>query len=102
MAPSDAKSGRPSSSAAGRPDRKSTRLNSSHLVISYAVFCLKKKQRHSHRIVAIKRILSFHADSQDTLSRLRREAHAVPNFAHPNFLPTYDVIESHERLPSFS
>src|SRR2546426_6838265 len=28
-----------------RPDRKSTRLNSSHLVISYAVFCLKKKKR---------------------------------------------------------
>src|SRR2546426_9221961 len=26
-------------------DRKSTRLNSSHLVISYAVFCLKKKRR---------------------------------------------------------
>src|SRR5256885_12201209 len=30
---------------AGR-DRKSTRLNSSHLVISYAVFCLKKKKNH--------------------------------------------------------
>src|SRR2546426_6441479 len=29
-----------------REDRKSTRLNSSHLVISYAVFCLKKKKRH--------------------------------------------------------
>src|SRR5688500_20292462 len=29
--------------AAGQQDRKSTRLNSSHLVISYAVFCLKKK-----------------------------------------------------------
>src|SRR5256885_2582241 len=28
-------------------DRKSTRLNSSHLVISYAVFCLKKKKRDS-------------------------------------------------------
>src|SRR5256885_3856531 len=27
-----------------RADRKSTRLNSSHLVISYAVFCLKKKK----------------------------------------------------------
>src|SRR5256885_10934060 len=27
-------------------DRKSTRLNSSHLVISYAVFCLKKKQTY--------------------------------------------------------
>src|SRR5256885_14661646 len=34
--------------AAGQPagqDRKSTRLNSSHLVISYAVFCLKKKKK---------------------------------------------------------
>src|SRR5256885_12291985 len=29
------------------PDRKSTRLNSSHLVISYAVFCLKKKKRYN-------------------------------------------------------
>src|SRR2546426_8354408 len=28
------------------PDRKSTRLNSSHLVISYAVFCLKKKKKY--------------------------------------------------------
>src|SRR5256885_6199834 len=28
-------------------DRKSTRLNSSHLVISYAVFCLKKKKQHN-------------------------------------------------------
>src|SRR3989454_5850318 len=36
--------GLPSSASANtRPDRKSTRLNSSHLVISYAVFCLKKK-----------------------------------------------------------
>src|SRR5256885_9016028 len=30
----------------GRGDRKSTRLNSSHLVISYAVFCLKKKKKN--------------------------------------------------------
>src|SRR5437870_7523637 len=30
-----------------RPDRKSTRLNSSHVAISYAVFCLKKKIRRS-------------------------------------------------------
>src|SRR5690625_6996037 len=29
----------------GGPDRKSTRLNSSHVAISYAVFCLKKKRR---------------------------------------------------------
>src|SRR5256885_12859909 len=32
-----------------RLDRKSTRLNSSHLVISYAVFCLKKKKKLAHR-----------------------------------------------------
>src|SRR5256885_13224178 len=33
----------PATTQRARPDRKSTRLNSSHLVISYAVFCLKKK-----------------------------------------------------------
>src|SRR2546426_6945153 len=31
------------------PDRKSTRLNSSHLVISYAVFCLKKKKNKKRK-----------------------------------------------------
>src|SRR5690242_20985481 len=30
-----------------RRDRKSTRLNSSHMSISYAVFCLKKKKKHN-------------------------------------------------------
>src|SRR5262245_64486492 len=32
-----------------RRDRKSTRLNSSHLGISYAVFCLKKKKKQTHQ-----------------------------------------------------
>src|SRR5437588_4946653 len=32
----------------GQGDRKSTRLNSSHTVISYAVFCLKKKKKNIH------------------------------------------------------
>ena len=36
-----------------RGDRKSTRLNSSHLVISYAVFCLKKKKT-KHNIIIIR------------------------------------------------
>src|SRR2546426_2954202 len=36
--------GRPLELRTGGLDRKSTRLNSSHLVISYAVFCLKKKK----------------------------------------------------------
>src|SRR2546426_6729657 len=31
-------------------DRKSTRLNSSHLVISYAVFCLKKKKKNKKTV----------------------------------------------------
>src|SRR5256885_5881874 len=35
-----------------RRDRKSTRLNSSHLVISYAVFCLKKKKKHNKNLVS--------------------------------------------------
>src|SRR5256885_10991693 len=43
----------PASSADGllvaAEDRKSTRLNSSHLVISYAVFCLKNKNMHLHK-----------------------------------------------------
>src|SRR5256885_8631255 len=34
--------------AVSHGDRKSTRLNSSHLVISYAVFCLKKKKKIHH------------------------------------------------------
>src|SRR5256885_11209424 len=35
--------------AGAASDRKSTRLNSSHLVISYAVFCLKKKKKNSEQ-----------------------------------------------------
>src|SRR5256885_5367953 len=33
-------------------DRKSTRLNSSHLVISYAVFCLKKKKQNTLQLLS--------------------------------------------------
>src|SRR5437773_12531469 len=39
------KQGLPLLSARTRQDRKSTRLNSSHITISYAVFCLKKKKK---------------------------------------------------------
>src|SRR2546426_8238948 len=35
------------------PDRKSTRLNSSHLVISYAVFCLKKKKHKANMTTTV-------------------------------------------------
>src|SRR5256885_6769259 len=37
--------------ASARRDRKSTRLNSSHLVISYAVFCLKKKLNEQRSVL---------------------------------------------------
>src|SRR5262249_36852690 len=53
-------------------------------------------------IVALKRILSYHADSQDTLMRFQREAQAAPNLDHPNILPIYEVSESYEGLPFFS
>src|SRR3989442_1916831 len=39
---------RPNKVTGKNPDRKSTRLNSSHVRISYAVFCLKKKERQRH------------------------------------------------------
>src|SRR2546426_5006832 len=48
----------PPQDAPAPPDRKSTRLNSSHLVISYAVFCLKKKKnkiRNTHPHSAVHR-----------------------------------------------
>src|SRR5260221_10860622 len=43
------KAGQPQA-AQQHADRKSTRLNSSHTVISYAVFCLKKKKKKSKRM----------------------------------------------------
>src|SRR5256885_3157478 len=52
-------------------DRKSTRLNSSHLVISYAVFCLKKKKKQ----------LSGHALQQHNNHTI---SHAPPLSITPN------------------
>src|SRR5258708_12583988 len=40
---------------APRLDRKSTRLNSSHQIISYAVFCLKKKKKHNNDCTSTRR-----------------------------------------------
>src|ERR1700688_1855025 len=62
----------------------------------------RARQRHSRRIVALKRILSCHADSQETLMRFRREAQAAAKLDHPNILPIYEVSESEEGLPFFS
>src|SRR5207253_10611438 len=48
------------------PDRKSTRLNSSHVAISYAVFCLKKKKKIKKNVQIIeKHITSAVNDAND-------------------------------------
>ncbi|MEY2557914.1 MAG: eukaryotic-like serine/threonine-protein kinase [Verrucomicrobiota bacterium] len=62
----------------------------------------RARQRHSRRIVAVKRVLSYHADSRETLERFRREAEAAASLDHPNILPIYEVSESEEGLPYFS
>ncbi len=62
----------------------------------------RARQRHSRRIVAVKRILSYQAESHDTLVRFRREAEAVASLDHPNILPIYEVSESEDGMPFFS
>src|SRR5256885_3588351 len=51
-----------------RADRKSTRLNSSHLVISYAVFCLKKKKKNVSHTTATATQLGRHLLSGPVLA----------------------------------
>jgi len=62
----------------------------------------RARQRHSRRIVALKRVLSYHADSRGTLARFRREAEAAASLDQPNILPIYEVGESEEGVPFFS
>src|SRR5438132_5672756 len=57
--------------ALNQPDRKSTRLNSSHTVISYAVFCLKKKKQKTrqHMNPNIVKIQNIIRPTSNALSR---------------------------------
>ena len=61
----------------------------------------KARQRASRRIVALKRVLSYHSDNTETLVRFRREAEAVASLDHPNILPIYEVGEA-DGLPFFT
>src|SRR6202162_1934920 len=62
------------------------------------------RARHgpSRRIVALKRVLSYHCDSIETLGRFQREAEAAASLDHPNILPVYDVGLTDYGLPYFS
>jgi len=62
----------------------------------------RARQRHSGRIVALKRVVTYHADSHETLARFRREAEATASLDHPNILPVYEVSETEDGLPFFS
>src|SRR5260221_3457961 len=80
------KSGHPlTASAAYSTDRKSTRLNSSHTVISYAVFCLKKKKHTSE--------LQSHSDTVCRLLLESKEPHMSYCVALPsdNGSPAYRI-----------
>src|SRR5690349_23393878 len=54
-------------------DRKSTRLNSSHVEISYAVFCLKKKKKNKKKQIDKKIEIVVHDVTQDTKKRRTSE-----------------------------
>src|SRR5947208_15703237 len=60
------------------------------------------RARDRRRIVALKRILPYHADSRETLLRFRREAETAATLVHPNILPIYEVSEYDDGLPFFS
>jgi serine/threonine-protein kinase len=62
----------------------------------------RARQRHSRRIVALKRMVSYHADSRETRERFRREAEAAASLDHRNILPIYEVGHGEDGLPFFS
>jgi serine/threonine protein kinase/tetratricopeptide (TPR) repeat protein len=62
----------------------------------------RARQRHSRRIVALKRLLAYQADSHEALVRFRREAEAAAKLDHPNVLPIHEIGESEDGLPFFS
>src|SRR5215475_10256250 len=85
-----------SSSAVRLADRKSTRLNSSHVKISYAVFCLKKK-KHRHTRLLLRRQRAAHPDPA-----AERVAAGADLFFFNDTAPTeIYTLSLHDALPIF-
>src|SRR5690242_20826333 len=74
-------------------DRKSTRLNSSHMSISYAVFCLKKKKKHKLPGKGSKQATRQQPDLQPPTALLnhRRSRHSFGRPCHHSRAATYRV-----------
>src|SRR5260221_3298556 len=83
-------------------DRKSTRLNSSHTVISYAVFCLKKKehkselQSHSDLVCPLL-LVTRRPDHQLHASNYIKQNECI-NLTQPDLLCLYDQLCTHSRM----
>src|SRR5256885_8583679 len=73
-------------------DRKSTRLNSSHLVISYAVFCLKKKKNN----IAIRYVINASHNTKDLdnikLSKRMRSTSRARTRLYPNTIASVSLL----------
>src|SRR6476659_7818012 len=79
------RAGRGGPRSSDRRDRKSTRLNSSHLGISYAVFCLKKKQ-------------TTHVDQQPTKKDPKVELVVEPPGPDPARRPVAVTMADHHQV----
>src|SRR5256886_11860586 len=80
---------RSGSSPTTASDRKSTRLNSSHSQISYAVFCLKKKKKqiqpiHELHIYPYRRQHPFHHDTHQRTTYVNTESLPITLYASPS------------------
>src|SRR6476620_4073596 len=75
------------------PDRKSTRLNSSHANISYAVFCLKKKKLNIERDGQQEEL-----DEVDTLQISHRDVDETAEFAGVVYRDDVRVVDRGDRL----
>src|SRR5579871_4381998 len=87
-----------------KPDRKSTRLNSSHVEISYAVFCLKKKNKCGTAVYSHQQTTNAAPQTECALSPLDRILRQPPLTRHNFFFnepATTEIytLSLHDALP---